>query len=226
MDKRKLLLKIPFWIFCISMFLFFYIGTMYPEETNYWIEFNAIPIFIIEFISIFSTLFLLLLTNKEAEKQLNVKVSGVIGSKISKRTNYLVALITVFIMAFAFLFVFSIWIFAYFLLSHVVKYFAFKQIKTTAQTSDAIKSWGVSFISFLFAALISAFSMFFTYSLFSVQIFLINQHGSELVQNIEFFILWGASPLCISCVLWLACRFLGGKNWHTFRKASIYKHPG
>jgi len=191
MKIKSLLLKLPFWIFCVSMFLFFYMGTMYPEETNYWIGANATPIFIIEFISIFSTLFLLLLTNKEAEKQLNVKVSGLIGSKVSKRTSYLVALTSVFLMAFVFLFVFSIWIFAYFLLSHVVKYFAFKQIKTATQTSDAIKSWGVSLISFLFAALISAFSMDFTHSLFSEQISSIYQYGPDSLQSIEFIIFWG-----------------------------------
>jgi len=165
MKVKSIHQRIIFWGFCISMILFFVTGAMYPVETNYWLVSNGVPIFIIEFISIFSILFLLVLTNKKAEEQLNIQVSGVIGSRTSKKTGYIVGLVGVILMAFFFLFIYNIWIFMYFLASHAVKYFAFKQISTAEETNKAINAWGGATVSLILSGLISFFLSGFTFSL-------------------------------------------------------------
>ena len=199
MEFKSIYQRIIFWGFCISMILFFVIGAIYPVETNYWLVANGVPIFIIEFISIFSMLFLLVLTNKKAEERLNIQVSGVIGSRVSKKTSYLVALVCVFLMAFFFLFVYSIWIFIYFLASHAVKYFAFKQITTSEETNKAINAWGGATVSLILSILISFFFSGFIGSIFSEQIALMNEYHGKILSNagatgfasFEIFILWG-----------------------------------
>jgi len=199
MDLKQLIFKIPFWFFCIFMFYLFVTGILHPVETNYWIVSHGIPIFIIEFLSIFTTLLLLVFASDKADERLNIEVYGPFGSLASKKPSYLIGLILLFIMAFVFLFIFSIWIFAYFVVSHVVKYLSFKNIRTDKETNDAINFWGASTVSFLLAALISAFSMGLTSSIFSEQIKLISQNSRELFENaggtgsvsIEWIILWG-----------------------------------
>jgi len=199
MELKSIHQRIIFWVFCISMILFFYIGAMYPVETNYWLVTNGVPIFIIEFLSIFSILMLLVLTNKKAEERLNIEVSGFIVSKYSKKTGYLIGLICIFLMAFFFFYIYSIWIFGYFLLSHAVKYFAFKKITTVEETNKAINAWGGATVSVILSGLISFFFSGFTGSIFSEQITLMNEYHREILSNagatgyasFEFFILWG-----------------------------------
>ena len=197
--EHRLYQKIPFWIFCISMFLFFILGAMYPVETNYWLVSNGVPIFLIEFLSIFTTVFLLVIANKEAEKRLNIQVSGILGSRMSKKTSYIVGLIAIFLMAFVFLFIYSIWIFAYFLLSHAVKYFAFKKILTKEETNRTLNAWGGATVSLILSSILSVILMGITHSIFSEQIILMNEYHSQILSNagvtgyasLEFFIMWG-----------------------------------
>ena len=108
-------------------------------------------------------------------------------------------IIVVFLMAFVFLFIYSIWIFIYFLASHAVKYFAFKQITTSEETNRAVNAWGGATLSLILSGLIAFFFMGFTHSIFSKQINLMNTYHSEILSNagatgfasFEFFILWG-----------------------------------
>jgi hypothetical protein len=199
MELKIIYQRIIFLIFCISMLLFFILGAMYPVETNFWLVSNGVPILIIEFISIFSISLLLVITNKKAEEHLNIQMSGIFGSIVSKKTGYIFFLICVFIMAFSFLFIYSIWILLYFLISHLVKYFAFKQSSTTEETNRAINAWGGATVSIILSALISFFLSSYTYSIFAEQITLMNEYHQEILSNsgvtgsasFEVFIMWG-----------------------------------
>ena len=113
MEFKKIFSKTPLYTFCIVMILFFYTGLVYPEQTSYWLVTNGIQIIILEFISIFTTLLLLVITNEEAEKMLSVQTSGLLSNKISKKNGYLITFIAVIISALFFSLFFNIWLFIY-----------------------------------------------------------------------------------------------------------------
>ena len=194
MKIKSILLKLPFWIFCISMILFFYIGLAYPEQTNYWLATNGIIIMILEFISIFSMILLLVIANKNAEIQLGIEVKGILADRLPNRTNYFIGLICVMIMALVFTSFYNIWLFVYFLISSIVKFVAFKQIKTTSQTNEKIRSIGITIISLIFSAIIGFILSIFLCGIFQEQLALLYEYHSSVSAasaSIQVFVFWG-----------------------------------
>jgi len=176
------------------MILFFYIGLAYPEQTNYWLVKNGLIIMILEFMSIFSMILLLVIANKDAEIQLGVEVKGILADRLSNRTNYFIGLICVMIMALVFTSFFNIWLFIYFVISSVVKFIAFKQIKATLQINETIKSIGITLISLILSGIIGFISSIFLSGVFQDQLSLLYKYHSSISTasaSIQVFAFWG-----------------------------------
>ena len=190
---KKILLKTPFWIFCTFMIFSYYKGLMYPEQTNYWLVKNGVPIMLLEFLSIFSVI--LLLPTSLIEKHMLIKEAGLLANKKIGRWIFLIAIMC---MAFFVTFIYNILLFFYFLLSNTVKYLAFIQIKTSKEGNETMKSFGVMVISVVLSFLLAFVFSFFINSIFSHQLYLLNQFEEDVFQksgvvggsNLGFFAIW------------------------------------
>jgi hypothetical protein len=194
MKIKRLFSKIPLWIFCIVMIIFFYAGLAYPIQTDYWLVKNGIIIMILEFISIFSTIILLSASSAEAEKKLGVQVSGLLAEKLPRKVNYWIIFVVIMIMALFFTSFYNIWLFFYFLVSNGIKFFGFKQMKITKQINDSVRAFGVTIISLILSAIIGFISSFFIGIFFHDQLDLLYDYQKSIFSGfaaIEVFAMWG-----------------------------------
>ena len=193
--------RVVFWIFSVVMFCLFLTGLIFPEKTNYWIVLYGIPIMIMEFFSIFSTIILLLITNEDTEKFISVQTSGLIADKFSKKTNYWIAFTLVCIMTFTFSIFLGITFFLYFIVSSFIKYIGYRNIDSETQTKGALKSFGVQVLSLILGGLaalpLSAlFGMFFSRQISLMYAFhqnLLEQQGHTGYAAVGVFAFWGMS---------------------------------
>jgi hypothetical protein len=155
MKLKGIIQKIPFWVFCVYMSFNYYNGLLYPEQTNNWVENVGIFILVLEAFSLFYFL---------------LSLPGPVLSKISPNGNTnikdrIIILTSITFMTFVFLFITNhILLFFYFMLSNVVKYFSFRQIKTDSEINQAEIYFGTTIVSLVFSVFIAlAISYFINY---------------------------------------------------------------
>ena len=185
---KNFILKIPFFIFCFIMILFYYNGLLYPPETNYWITQIGLPILFLEILSIFVF----------------------ISLSISDYDSYMggILLIAILLIAFFFTFFFNILIFLYFLLSIAIKFIAFKKKRNVEEADEGIGGLGVTALSWLIAIFIGAVFSPILNNFFPNQIEIINEYileqlptGVHITGNFGGMIpLWGISYFSCSII--------------------------
>jgi len=180
MEIKKLMNKIPFWLFCIIMTISFFIGVSYPEETQFWIVRNAYPIILFELLSLFTTVF-------------------IFGFRIYKS---IVAIGFVLLMSVGIAYYiasnFNIWLMPYFLISLVVKYIASKKIESISKLSKLLDNTMINSIPYLFSVFIALIFSSAFQNVFTKQIRLIFEFEKEFLEKNDFsqqgfslVVLWG-----------------------------------
>lgn len=180
MGNKKLMNKIPFWLFCVFMAITFFIGVSYPEQTQFWIVRNAYPIIIFELLSLFTTVF-------------------IFGFRIYKSIVAIVfVLLMSIVMAYYIASNFNIWLMPYFLISLAVKYIASKKIESISKVSKLLDDIMINSIPYLFSVFIALIFSSTFQNVFTKQIQLIFEFEKEFLEKNDFsmqgfslVVLWG-----------------------------------
>ena len=102
-------------------------------------------------------------------------------------------------MVFILTFIYEIWLFAYFVISNIVKFLGFRQYTTVVNQKASYRAYGVTGISLLFSAFIGLSSSFFLSHFFSYQLTLLQNAQQKMFENsgltgfvaIPVFAFWG-----------------------------------
>ena len=189
MEIKIVLKKIPFWTFCILMVILFLTGIAYPRQTDYWIIKNAYPILMFEFLSIFTTVFLLGFRINKDKIAIGfvLSLSLLIAYTIAKDYN--------------------IWLILYFIVSIVVKYIAYKRIESIFKATKILENVMISAVPFLFSAMLGLMTSPVIKNVYSRQIDLIIKSEQELIQKhdysengIAFIVAWGITYFILACL--------------------------
>jgi len=188
MKIREVFLKIPFFVFCFSMILFYSYGLLYPQETNYWIAQFGLPILFLEILSLFVFISLSIFD-----------YDPYMGS---------ILFIAIVLIAFFFTFFFNILVFLYFLLSIFIKFFAFKKKITIEENDEDLGGFGVTTLSWFIAIFIGVVFSSILNNFFPNQIEIINKYiieqlptGVHIIGNFGGLIpLWGVSYFSCSMI--------------------------
>jgi len=181
MKSLYLLYKLPFWIFSINLIILFYIGFVYPSETDFWLVRYGYSIYWLEAGSIMASLCILSPYLFEDE--------GKIG-KLKGKILFWIGLIMFTTAAFFITYQLNLLLFPYFLISTGIKYYLFTFKKSENEKWEGLKDWGLTFIMFISASVIAniltynVLSSFFN-DVFSQQIQLISQFEEKLIVNLE-----------------------------------------
>lgn len=208
--------KLPLWFFSVVMIFLYLTGFLYPSENDFWLVKNGYTIIYLEFFSILATFCIFFWYDKE----------------IQDKNTYLACLIFISFVVFGLTFIYNIALFFYYLVSLVIKYFAFK--KSEKISWDGFKNSGISmiifFISLFSAYLLARGYLSFFNDVFSQQIRLIYMFEEELIktstESIPFFtstahenivqmFLWGLIYfilLLITELIWIFYKLKKRKN--------------
>jgi hypothetical protein len=199
MKERIIFKKIPFWLFAILMIILFYVGIAFPENTNYWLVKNGMGILILEFLSFFS---FNIIYSLQVESSDDWNERSILNKEDSKKAGKILSwffLFVIIIVALGFTYYINIWLFLYFILVNVIRYFAFLRIKTDVQANKSLDFIIIQMMTLVISGFIALPLSEFFREVFSNQVRLLEQFFQNLLiesdksgyANIEFFAAWG-----------------------------------
>ncbi|HEY0088018.1 MAG TPA: hypothetical protein VGB37_04200, partial [Candidatus Lokiarchaeia archaeon] len=141
--------------------------------------------------------------------------------EVKLRWFTLIFIIALFGLVFGFMYLYSLWFFVYFILSNIVKFFAFRKTKGSNKIDKIFTPQLPSIISYIFSGFIGKFLSIYLVDFFKEQIFLLSQYQTGLFENIggtgfvdvPVFAFWGISYFLMLLIVSLILDYLNLRNF-------------